>query len=200
MGSVGSDVAAPSRASLRRPWIVAGVAAVVVLVDQLTKSWAVDRLSPEGSPGIHVVGSLDLQIAFNRGMAFSRGQSAGPIIACVAILIVGAMVWFARSVEDRLSLVLIGMVIGGALGNLSDRVFRAGDGFLGGRVVDWITVHWWPTFNVADSGVVVGGIALAIVLMRQPDPSGDGSGDSDASATSSTGTGDPRDVPADGQV
>ena len=200
MGSVASDSVAPGRVSVRRPWFIAGVAATVFVIDQVTKTWAVKRLAPEGSPGIHVIGSLDLQLAFNRGMAFSRGQSAGPIIAGVVVVIVGAMIWFARTVHDRPSLILIGMVIGGALGNLADRIFREGDGFLGGRVVDWIAVHWWPTFNVADSAVVVGGILLALVLMRQPDPDpGDDPGDGDGESTEVTGSTDPA-VPADDSV
>jgi signal peptidase II len=59
--------------------------------------------------------------------------------------------------------------MGGALGNLSDRVFRAGEGFLGGHVVDFIYVGWWPTFNVADSAIVVGGIVLAVMITFWPD-------------------------------
>ena len=86
------------------------------------------------------------------------------------------MVWFARSVHDTLSRVAIGLVIGGALGNLCDRLFRVGlprSGFLGGRVVDFVYLSWWPTFNVADSCVVVGGILLAIATLRLPEPTPD---------------------------
>ena len=152
--------------------LIAIIVVVVLVADQLTKSWAVSRLSND-LDGIHIVGSLHLRLAFNSGMAFSRGEGKGKIIGAIALGIVVAMVWFARSVHDTLSRVAIGLVIGGALGNLSDRVFRAGvgglpKGFLGGRVVDFVYLGWWPTFNVADSCVVVGGILLAIATLRVP--------------------------------
>ncbi len=153
--------------------LIAIIVVVVLLADQLTKSWAVSRLSND-LDGIHIVGSLHLRLAFNSGMAFSKGEGKGPLIGAIALGIVGAMVWFARSVHDTLSRVAIGLVIGGALGNLCDRLFRVGlprSGFLGGRVVDFVYLRWWPTFNVADSCVVVGGILLAIATLRLPEPS-----------------------------
>ena len=115
--------------------LIAIIVVVVLLADQLTKSWAVSRLSND-LDGIHIVGSLHLRLAFNSGMAFSKGEGKGPLIGAIALGIVGAMVWFARSVHDTLSRVAIGLVIGGALGNLCDRLFRGGlprSGFLGGR-------------------------------------------------------------------
>jgi signal peptidase II len=152
--------------------LIGVIVVVVLLVDQLTKSWAVSRLKDDFG-GIHLVGSLHFRLAYNSGMAFSKGQGRGALIGGVALLIVAALLWFARSVDDVLSRVAIGMVIGGALGNVCDRLFRAGlegvpRGFLGGRVVDFIYVGWWPTFNVADSCVVVGGILLAIATLRAP--------------------------------
>jgi signal peptidase II len=62
--------------------------------------------------------------------------------------------------------IAIGMVLGGALGNLSDRAFRGGGGFLGGGVVDFVDLQWWPVFNVADSAIVVGAILLFLVQWR----------------------------------
>ena len=169
MDSPDVDEATPSRVGLRKPFLIAAVAVVVVLVDQLSKSWAVSRLSPEGSPGIHLVWTFRFRLAFNSGMAFSRGQGKGALIGGLVIAVVIALAWFARSVNDRPSLICIGLIMGGALGNLVDRLFRAGVGFLGGRVVDFAYVGWWPTFNVADACVVVGGIGLALLLMRKPD-------------------------------
>ena len=67
-----------------------------------------------------------------------------------------------RRTGSMLSAVGIGLVIGGAIGNVSDRLFRAGDGFLGGAVVDFIDLQWWPVFNVADMAVTVGGVILVL--------------------------------------
>ena len=168
MGSVDSDPERP-RAAVRRGWIIAGTAAAVLLIDQLTKHWAVNELSPPGSEGIHVVGSLWFRLAFNSGMSFSLGTGLGPVVALIAFVIIGVLIWLARSVRSVPQLILIGIVMGGALGNLSDRIFRVGEGFLGGHVVDWVYVGWWPTFNVADSAIVVGGIVLAVLITFWPD-------------------------------
>ncbi len=67
-----------------------------------------------------------------------------------------------RRTGSMLSAVGIGLVIGGAIGNVADRLFRAGDGFLGGAVIDFIDLQWWPIFNVADMAVTVGGVILVL--------------------------------------
>lgn len=147
---------------------IAVVAVVVIAVDQLTKNWAVDL----GPRSVDLVGSLRLRLAYNTGMAFSQGEGRGAIIAAAAMVIVAVMLWLARSVESRFGRIAIGLVIGGALGNIADRLFRSGAygrpaGFLGGAVVDFIDAQWWPVFNVADSCVVVGGIVVALFVGRE---------------------------------
>jgi signal peptidase II len=168
VASVDSEAAVAPTPRLRKGWMVGAAAVLVLLADQLTKSWALSRLSNFRT--FHVIWTLDFQLAFNQGMAFSRGQSLGKVIAIAAFVIIIVLGWFARSVENRWQLLCIGIVMGGAAGNLSDRIFRAGTGFLGGRVVDFVNVHWWPVFNVSDSAIVVGGIALALLLSFQPEP------------------------------
>ena len=168
-GSVepGAEPARGPRPAVR--WAtVLGAAAVVVALDQLTKAWAVDRL--QGRPPIDVVWTLRFNYAENTGMAFSRASGAGPVIAVVALLIVGVVAWSARRMTSPWMWVLAGAVIGGALGNVVDRLVRApaGGRFLGGHVVDFIDLQWWPVFNVADAAIVVGGIALAIATVREP--------------------------------
>jgi signal peptidase II len=64
------------------------------------------------------------------------------------------------------------MVLGGAIGNLLDRAFRPGDGFLGGGVVDFIDLQWWPVFNLADSAIVVGAITLFLLQWQDDDKPG----------------------------
>ena len=137
-----------------------GVAALVVLADQLSKTWAVRRLS--GGRTVDVVGSLRFNLTFNSGMAFSQGRGAGPIIGVVALVVIVVLLVSLRRTGSMLSAVGIGLVIGGAIGNVSDRLFRAGDGFLGGAVVDFIDLQWWPIFNVADMAVTTGGVILVL--------------------------------------
>ena len=158
-----------------RRWLtVGGAVAAVLVVDQLSKWWAVERLcdapfcSQYADRSIDLIWTLRLNYAENTGMAFSKGSGGGRLIALVVIAIVVVMIAVARRMTSRLQLVLVGVVIGGALGNLMDRIFRAETGFLTGGVVDFIDVQWWPIFNVADACVVVGGIALALTGLREP--------------------------------
>jgi signal peptidase II len=159
-----------------RRWLtVAGSVAVVLVLDQVSKHWAVDRL--KGQAPIDVVWTLRFNYAENTGMAFSKGSGSGRFIALVVVAIVVVLLVVARRMTSWLQLVLVGVVIGGALGNLLDRIFRAGSGFLTGGVVDFIDLQWWPIFNVADAAVVVGGIALALTgLGATDDTAAGGSG------------------------
>lgn len=131
-------------------------AAAVVATDQVTKTWAVHRLS---RGPIHVVWKLDLLLSYNTGSAFGLAQGWAPVITAAAGLIVVALLAVLRGVRSRPMAVALGLVLGGALGNLADRVLRGHHG----AVVDFVALHFWPTFNVADSCIVVG-VALAVVL------------------------------------
>jgi len=110
---------------------------------------------------------LRLQVTTNTGAAFSLAGGAGPIIAVLALGVVGFLLWQGRTIASRAGSVALGLILGGALGNLADRAFR-GNGFFGGGVIDFIDVQWWPVFNVADSCVVIGGIMLVIVTLLAP--------------------------------
>lgn len=136
----------------------ATVAAVVVL-DQLAKAVALDALA--GGRTIDLVWTLRFNLTFNYGMAFSAGTGAGPLIGMVALAVAA---WVAR-LGWRSALpshaVVLGLVCGGALGNVVDRLFR-GDGWMRGGVVDFIDLQWFPVFNLADSAITIG--AAAIVL------------------------------------
>lgn len=142
-----------------RRWVaVAAIAAVVVVADQLTKQWALSALA--GGHIIDVVWTLRFKLAFNTGMSFSLGRGLGAFIAPLAAIVVVGLFWVSNQVRNRLGLFAIGLVVGGAVGNLIDRAFRSGDGFLGGGVVDFIDFQWWPIFNIADMGIVVGAALL----------------------------------------
>jgi signal peptidase II len=170
---VGAPSSEPGEPTVRRPparhrVLFLVVAGGWILVDQLSKSWAVARL-PDGD--IDVVGSLRLNLAYNSGASFSMGDGYGRWIALVAVVIVGLLVWQGLQATSRLTAVSLGMIVGGALGNVVDRAVREGrGGFLGGSVVDFIDLQWWPVFNVADVGVVVGAILLVVSsLLPVPD-------------------------------
>jgi signal peptidase II len=144
------------------------IAAVVVLADQLTKHWALNELR-DGPK--HVVWTLQFNLSFNSGMAFSKGQGLGPVISVLAVVVVTALLVSLGRSGSAFNTLCVGLVIGGALGNVSDRVFRAnGAGFLKGRVVDFIDFQWWPIFNVADMAITVGGILLVLGSLRTKDP------------------------------
>ena len=143
------------------------VAAIVIVLDQLTKHWAINRLSD--GRDIDVIGSLRFNLAFNSGMAFSRGEGLGPIIGVVAVVVVAVLLVGLRREGSRLGDIASGMVIGGALGNVVDRLFR-GDGWFHGSVIDFIDLQWWPIFNVADMAITIGGLLLvygSFVASRQ---------------------------------
>lgn len=133
---------------------------MVVVLDQLTKHWALTAL--EDGP-IDLVGSLRLKLVFNDGAAFSLGGSGNTtVIAAIGLCVAAAIVRLGLRAEHRLWALGYGVVLGGALGNLVDRALRAGDGVLGGAVVDFIDLQWWPVFNVADSALWVG---IALLLL-----------------------------------
>jgi signal peptidase II len=141
-----------------------GAAAVVVVLDQLTKHWALQALA-DGP--IDLVGSLRLNLVFNDRAAYSLGGGGNTaVIASIGIVLVAVLVTMGLRAERRGWALGLGMVLGGALGNLVDRAFRAGDGFLGGRVVDMVDVQWWPVFNVADVALWVGIGVLVIDSLR----------------------------------
>lgn len=141
-----------------------GLGAGVVVVDQVTKHLALAAL--QDGRTIEVVGSLQFRLFFNTGSAFSLGAGRGGLIGLLAIGIVVILLRSARSLPGRLGAVALGLVLGGAVGNLVDRGFRRGDGFLGGAVVDFVDLQWWPVFNVADAAIVVGAILLVVASIR----------------------------------
>ncbi len=140
--------------------LVLAIAGCVVVLDQFTKWWALESLEP-GDP-IEIIWTLQFNLVTNTGAAFSTGPDLGPWIGVAALGVVGLLLWTGRSVSTRTGVVGLGLVLGGASGNLLDRALRSGDGVLGGAVIDFIDFQWWPIFNVADMGVVIGAVLLVV--------------------------------------
>lgn len=166
-GSLVAEVTASgiSEATGRHRAAFASVAALVVALDQATKHWALEALA---AGPIDLVGSLRLKLAFNDGAAFSMGGGRTTLIATVGVVVAAILVRLGLRAERRLWALGLGVVLGGALGNLVDRAFRAGEGILGGRVVDFVDLQWWPVFNVADAALWVGIGLLLLSSWREP--------------------------------
>jgi len=144
---------------------VIGAIAAIVAVDQLTKAWAVAALS-DGP--VHVIGdTVEFELTRNGGGAFSRFQGMTPVLAVGAIVVTFVLFRVLRGMTDPVLVVALTLVLGGALGNLVDRFVRS-PGFLRGHVVDFVSVGWWPVFNVADSCVSIGAVLLIVRSLRTP--------------------------------
>lgn len=154
------------RAGLRRDrlMVMGLTAAAVVAVDQLSKWWALETL--ENGRVIDLVWTLRLRLVFNRGAAFSLVDGLGPLLGVAAVVIVAVLLWIGRVSPARGPAIALGAIAGGAMGNLGDRLFRAGGGFLDGAVVDFIDIQWWPVWNVADMAIVLGAAALMVLTSR----------------------------------
>jgi signal peptidase II len=155
------DAAPPAPARHRAAFVLAG--AVVVALDQLTKQLALSGL--DDGP-VDLIGSLQLRLTFNDGAAFNLGSGRTSAIAVLAIVVAGVLVRLGCTADRRAVAVGFGIVFGGASGNIVDRAFRAGDGFLGGHVIDFVDPQWWPVFNVADSALWVGIGVLLLATWR----------------------------------
>jgi signal peptidase II len=142
------------------------VAAVWFALDQVTKAWALEAL--DDGHIIDVVGSLRFRLTFNTGMSFGQGKGWGPVLSVVALVVVVVLLVSLRRQGSKVSALGVGLIVAGALGNVTDRVFRSDDGFLRGGVVDFIDLQWWPVFNVADIGITVGAVLLVLASLRTP--------------------------------
>jgi signal peptidase II len=144
----------PGRTALR----AALVAIAVIVADQATKAIVRDDIGPFEQ--IRVLPGIKLVHTENTGVAFSVLSGGGPLVVIVAILALGALLaFFFTHLGRRLVWLPTGLLLGGAAGNLIDRV-RAGG------VTDFIKLPHWPAFNVADIGVTVGVILLVVVLEK----------------------------------
>jgi signal peptidase II len=178
----------------RPRWLLVGVVAAATLAaDQLSKLWVLNALADHHV--IPVVWTLQLALHENTGAAFSMGRDSTwvkfmPLLVLVAV---GVVVWRSRSLLTRPAAVSVGLIVGGAVGNLLDRAFRTdGGGFLSGGVVDFIDVQWWPVFNVADMGVVVGSLLFALLAVGGPrEPAGDGGDGGDEGSGEAADPADP---------
>ncbi|MDL9937426.1 signal peptidase II [Gordonia sp. ABSL1-1] len=180
--------------ALRVMGALSAVAAIAVGLDLLTKTIVVATLNP--NEPVHIIGDVvTLHLVRNSGAAFSMASGYTWVLTVVALLVVAAIVRYSGRLRSWWWVVGLGLVLGGAIGNLIDRIFRDPKP-LQGHVVDFISVGWWPVFNVADSAVVCGAVLLVALSLLGYDYDGTRTGwaarrrRSDADAPARDGTDD----------
>jgi signal peptidase II len=148
----------------RRIGILVAVATGIFVADLITKTVVVATLSHR--PPVQILGGLlTLRVLRNSGAAFSIGTSMTVVFTLIAVAVIIAILRTARRLYSLPWAITLGLLLGGAAGNLGDRLFRS-PGPLRGYVVDWIELPHWPVFNVADSAIVCGGIVAVLLAAR----------------------------------
>lgn len=146
-----------SEGAARRYVLLFSISAIVVALDQISKHVALTELA-DGP--VHLIdGILSLRLTFNSGGAFGLLQGLPGVFLVATLAIVSLILVWVRKIEHKSWIVSLGLVVGGGLGNVGDRVFRD----FGGRVVDFVDLHVWPVFNVADAAIVSGVVLMLIV-------------------------------------
>ncbi len=140
------------------------VACLTLLTDVATKNWAVTSLA-DGEPRKVLGALLDFHYVRNPGAAFSFATGSTWIFTLVAAVVSITVIVIARKIVSRPWALALGLLLGGALGNLGDRVFRS-PGHLRGLVVDWIELPHWPIFNIADAAIVIAAGFITILSIR----------------------------------
>jgi len=161
----GAPLAAPAGPTApRRTTSLLVVAGLVLAADIVSKAIVVATLA-DGRV-VHLVGHyLELTNTRNSGAAFSVGTGATVLFTAVALVVVVVILRTAKRLRSVGWAICLGLLLGGALGNLVDRLLRA-PGPLRGEVVDWIQIPHWPVFNLADSAIVIGGCVAVLLSTR----------------------------------
>lgn len=145
-------------------------ATIVFALDLVTKNWAVSSL--QYREPIRVIGDfLKFTYSTNKGAAFNIADNATIGLSIVKLCVATFLIYYIRKVTSVWWGLALGLLCGGVIGNLWDRITRA-PGRWGGEVVDWIELPHWPIFNIADSCIVVSAVFITILAMRNIPPRG----------------------------
>ena len=151
--------ARPVEVAQRRLYLTfLGIAAVVAALDQFTKHLVVNELS-DGSVITVIEGILQFRLTHNAGGAFGIGQEFPGLFLVASLVTLVIVLLLARNIREPSWAIPLGLVLGGGIGNLIDRIFRD----TGGRVIDFVDLQVWPLFNVADSAIVLGVVVLFVL-------------------------------------
>lgn len=157
---------------VRRLPLALGIAALVLVLDQATKFWAVHALT--GREPVPVLGDfLQLRLLYNAGAAFSMGEGATWVFTIIAAAAVVVLLWYVTRPHPKGMVISLALLLGGATTHLGDRLFRA-PGFARGHVVDFIDYNGWFVGNVADIALTGGAVLLLIFAARKPEPAEQG--------------------------
>jgi signal peptidase II len=145
-----------------------GVAWFVWVLDLATKLWAVNTLSDRSN--IKVIGDfLQLTLVRNPGAAFSVAEGATVFLTLFGFLVMAVIFYYSTRITSRGWSVVLGLAMGGILGNLVDRIFRE-PGVFRGHVIDWLQIPNWPVFNIADTAIVAAAAISMILSLRNIPP------------------------------
>jgi signal peptidase II len=145
-----------------------GVAWFVWVLDLATKLWAVNTLSDRSN--IKIIGDFfQLTLVRNPGAAFSVAEGATIFLTLFGFLVMGVIFYYSTKITSRGWSLVLGLAMGGILGNLVDRVFRE-PGVLRGHVIDWLQIPNWPVFNIADTAIVAAAALSMILSLRNIPP------------------------------
>jgi lipoprotein signal peptidase len=154
----------PTARPRRRIVVLLAVAVIVLVTDIVTKVVIVATLSDQ--PPVRLLGGfLKLLVTRNPGAAFSIGPSLTVVFAVIAVGVIVFILRTSRRIQSLAWAITLGLLLGGATGNLTDRLLRYPGPFRG-YVVDWIQIPHWPVFNVADSCIVCGGVLAVLLALR----------------------------------
>jgi signal peptidase II len=144
------------------------VAALIWALDFSTKVLALNSVSPvKPTP---IIGTfLQLRLVFNPGAAFSVGTSVTFIFTILSAAAVAGIAYYAVKIINRAWSLVLGLALGGILGNLTDRIFREPSLF-NGHVIDWIELPRWPVFNIADMAIVCGAVLSVVLIIKEIPP------------------------------
>jgi signal peptidase II len=144
------------------------VAWTIWILDLATKIWAVNNLSFKSN--IKVIGELfQLTLVRNPGAAFSFATGATVFLSLFSLIVMIAILYYSPKITSRGWAVVLGLVLGGILGNLVDRIFRE-PGVLRGHVIEWLQIPNFPVFNIADSAIVVAALISMVLTARNIPP------------------------------
>ncbi|WP_371496489.1 signal peptidase II [Kitasatospora sp. NBC_00374] len=189
VGATAAD-GARARVRRRRVGVLLAVALLAYVIDLVSKLLVVARLEPDHSV-IRVVGDImTFQVIRNPGAAFGMGQAMTVVFTAIAAAVIVVIWRIARRLHSLPWAVALGLLLGGALGNLTDRLFRS-PSFFRGHVVDFISVQHFAVFNLADSAIVCGGILVVLLSFRGSNPDGTTHQPAKSDAAAKDGTADP---------
>ncbi len=153
---------------VRRWRTLFSVAWAVWVLDLATKIWAVNNLSYKSN--IKIIGEF-FQLTFvrNSGAAFSFAAGATIFLSIFGLIVMSAILYYSPQITSRGWAVVLGLVLGGILGNLVDRIFRE-PGLLRGHVIDWMQLPNWPVFNIADTAIVTAAVISMVLTAKNIPP------------------------------